>query len=92
MGNEFWAKNHGEVLAVCDKELLGKTVGKTKVNEAFYKGDLINEENVKEMIAKSKNINLIGKNSVKIAIKLNLAGNKSIMKVGDAPHLQIVVL
>ena len=29
------------VIAVCDEDILGKTLGKQKISEFFYKGELI---------------------------------------------------
>ena len=93
----FWSKVHsvkGEILvAVCDESLLGKGIGKklkVHVNENFYKGELVNEEKVLELIKKSTICNLIGKEIVKIAVEKKFITKENIMFIDDIPHAQII--
>ena len=93
----FWCKIHktkGEIIvAVCDKSLLGKRIGKklkVHINENFYKGELVNEERVLELIKKSTICNLIGKETVKIAVEKKFITKKNIMFIDDTPHAQII--
>ena len=84
------------LVAVCDEEILGKTLegGKVpfKVSEGFYKGTL---GEVDEAIAAMKQAticNLIGKKIVEAAIDCNMVHERAIIYFGDVPHAQIVKL
>ena len=84
------------LVAVCDEEILGKTLegGRVpfKVSEGFYKGTL---GEVDEAIAAMKQAticNLIGKKIVEAAIDCNMVHERAIIYFGDVPHAQIVKL
>ncbi|TRO55287.1 DUF424 family protein [Candidatus Bathyarchaeota archaeon] len=84
------------LVAVCDEEILGKTLegGKVpfKVSEGFYKGTL---GDVDEAIAAMKQAticNLVGKTIVEAAIECNMVHERAVIYFGDVPHAQIVKL
>ena len=84
------------VVAVCDEEILGKTLegGRVpfKVSEGFYKGTL---GDVDEAIAAMKQAticNLVGKAIVEAAIDCNMVHERAVIYFGDVPHAQIVKL
>ena len=84
------------LVAVCDEEILGKTLegGKVpfKVSEGFYKGTL---GEVDEAIAAMKQAticNLVGKKIVEAAIDCNMVHERAVIYFGDVPHAQIVKL
>ena len=84
------------LVAVCDEEILGKTLegGKVpfKVSEGFYKGTL---GEVDEAIAAMKQAticNLVGKKIVEAAIDCNMVHERAVIYFGDIPHAQIVKL
>lgn len=81
------------VVALCDKDLLNKTFKeknmKIHVNERFFKGNDINEEDA-ERILKSENnkdatFNIVGENSVKTALKAGIITKDSIIKIQKVP-------
>jgi uncharacterized protein len=84
------------VVAVCDEEILGKTLegGRVpfKVSEGFYKGTL---GDVDEAIAAMKQAticNLVGKKIVEAAIECSMVHERAVIYFGDIPHAQIVKL
>ncbi len=81
------------VLAVCDEEHLGKTFedGKIffKASKSFYKGEIVSVEELEKLLEEFDNINLFGKNCVKIALEKNLASEKNVLRIKGIPHLQI---
>lgn len=88
----YWIRDHGLVLAVCDKELLGKTIEGVTISEKFYKGELVGEEKLKEKLKNAKNINLFGKNCIDVAIELKMAQKDSCLIIGEVPHLNLVCI
>ena len=84
------------VVAVCDEEVLGKTLEGGRVpftvSEGFYKGTL---GDVDEAIAAMKQAticNLVGKKIVEAAIDCNMVHERAVIYFGDVPHAQIVKL
>ena len=91
------AKKHefenNTILAVCDKEHIGKTYTEGeiefKVSERFYKGDEITEEDLEKLLNESNSANLFGNKCISIAEKKGLITEKSILKIKGIKHAQI---
>ncbi|MDR2978489.1 MAG: DUF424 family protein [Rickettsiales bacterium] len=84
------------VLAICDVELLGKTLqdGKItfKVTDEFYNGGKTSVDEAVDMIKNATIINLIGKCCVETAIKKGYVHPDAILTINDVPHAQIMKL
>lgn len=93
----FWCKTHSVkgqfIIAICDKELLGKKIGKKlkiNVSEKFYGGELIDDKKASELMKESTICNLLGKKIIKLAIEKKFITKENIMFIGDIPHAQFV--
>ena len=82
------------LLAVCDEELLGKTLkhGKLvfKIQEKFYKGPKMPVGDAIELIKESTIVNIVGSNVVKRAIEEGLVHPEAVLQISGVPHAQIV--
>ncbi|MEM3640855.1 MAG: DUF424 family protein [Candidatus Bathyarchaeia archaeon] len=82
------------LLAMCDVELLGKTLREGKivfhVKEDFYKGEKIELEEAIAMIENSTIVNMIGKNVVQKAIEKGYVHPEAVLNIEGIPHAQIV--
>jgi hypothetical protein len=82
------------LLAMCDAEILGKTLRKGKiifrVKEEFYKGTKVNIEEAIGMIENSTIVNMIGKNVVQKAIEKGHVHPEAVINIEGVPHAQIV--
>ncbi|HLD16007.1 MAG TPA: DUF424 family protein [Candidatus Nanoarchaeia archaeon] len=80
------------VIAVCDKDLIGKTIEnkkyKIKITERFYKGEEMNEAQVIGILKDAGNVNIMGKRAVEIALKSGIISEKNIIKIGKVKHAQ----
>ncbi len=80
------------VIAVCDKELIGKTFKdkeiELKVNEHFYKGELLEEDEIVHILKNSTIVNIMGKRSVSLALKIGLIEKENIIRIKGVPHAQ----
>lgn len=78
------------ILAVADKELIGKKFeeGETclDVTERFYKGEEKTEEEIIKAMKESTNINIVGKKAVALAIKAGIITEDSVIKIKGVPH------
>lgn len=84
------------IVAVCDEEILGKTLegGKVpfKVSEGFYKGILGDVDEAIAVMKQATICNLVGKHIVRAAIDCKMVHERAIIYFGDVPHAQIVKL
>jgi len=89
---KFWIKIHGPVLAVCDEEILGEVLEEGdicfEVKESFYKGELVDEQRLVNLLMNMRNINIIGNNAVAIADSLGLVSRT--IEISGVKHAIIV--
>jgi hypothetical protein len=84
------------LLAVCDCELLGRTLREGKivfhVKNEFYNGRKASVEEAIGMIDNSTIVNLVGKCCVEKAIAKGYVHPEAVLKIEGIPHAQIVKL
>ena len=84
------------VLAVCDCELLGRTLKEGKivfrVKEEFYNGRKATLDEAVGLINNSTIVNLVGKRCVEKAIAKGYVHPEAVLKIEGIPHAQIVKL
>lgn len=84
------------LLAICDVELLGKTLREGKivfrVKEEFYNGGKATVEEAVSMINNSTIVNLVGKNCVEKAIAKGYVHPDAVIEIEGVPHAQIMKL
>lgn len=96
---DFWLKSYyayGDyIVAVCDAELLGMELEdediRLFVSPSFYKGELVDEERVREELNKATVGNLVGERVIKIAEELGLIDRKGVRYINGVPHAQFVI-
>jgi len=83
----------GDVVAVCDRELLNTTITNNKitvtVHDSFYGTIPASEEEVQAALKTAGNINIMGERAVNVAISLNLVTRSECIMIGKVPHAQI---
>lgn len=84
------------VLAVCDCDLLGKTLREGKIvfhiKDEFYKGKKTTVEEAVGLISNSTIVNLVGKACVEKAISQGYVHPEAVLEIEGVPHAQIVKL
>ena len=84
------------LLAVCDCELLGRTLreGKIvfKIKDEFYNGRKATVDEAMGMIENSTIVNLVGKCCVEKAIAEGYVHPEAVLKIEGIPHAQIMKL
>lgn len=91
------AAEKGEIIAMCDKELIGKVLSEGKVRldlekyASFYKGELVSEKDAAKMLSEVEihSANIVGKRSVEVAAKIGLIGKADVRKVKNVPFVNI---
>ena len=87
---------NGEMVAMCDEELLGRvfTEGKKELDlekyAEFYKGRLLKEEEaMQELGDELYTANIVGKRSVGILVEKGLISGESVRKIAGVDVVQI---
>ena len=82
------------MVAVCDKELLGKEFkeGKLrlKVNPNFYKGQLLSLDDAVEEIKNSSIANIVGNKVISKILEIGLVHESAILQISGVSHVQII--
>jgi len=88
--------NRNVLLAMCDCEILGKTLREGKivfhVKDEFYNGGRVTLEEGINMIENSTIVNMVGKKCVKKAIEKGYVHPEAVLNIEGVPHAQIVKL
>lgn len=86
----------GDIVAVCDRELLNTTIRhgglSVRISEAFYGNCPATEDMVREALKKAGNINLMGERSVGVAIEMGIISRSGCIMIGEIPHAQVYSL
>ena len=92
-------KSYRDVVAVCDKEIVGKKFFEGKmqldVKENFYKGEEKTEEEVSEILKDMKmedaTFNIVGRNAIKIALENGIIYEEQIGEVEGIPFALVLI-
>lgn len=86
----------GELLAMCDEELIGKVLreGKLEIDlkryASFYQGELVSEERAKAMVKGNIfSANVIGEVSVRILVEKGIVKREEVRKIQGVSFVQI---
>lgn len=92
-------KTYRDIVAICDKELLGKRFEEGKfrldVKESFFKGDETSEEKaveiMKQMLVEDATFNIVGKKSIKTALSAGIISENEIKKIQGIPFALVLI-
>jgi uncharacterized protein len=85
----------GKVVAVCDEDLIGKILDDGKVYmdldryRSFYTGEKADADKVRKALKDFSSANMVGKESVGVALSLGLVARKDVMYINKTPYIQI---
>ncbi len=86
---------NGKIVAVCDKELIGKVLDDGTIfmdldkNRSFYVGKIASKDEIKKELASFSSLNFVGKNAINLLLSLALVEKSSIEKVSSVPFVQV---
>lgn len=79
------------MLNICDEELLGKTVkqGKLQINisASYYGHRLVDQTEAENLMKSSSILNMVGKDTIEMSIKLKIGSEAGVKTIGDVPFL-----
>ena len=86
-------KYHEKVVAIADSDLIGKNFEENDivldVSERFYKGEEKTREEIVKILKEENNVNMIGKEIIKIDLEEGFINEEEVIKVQGVPHAQM---
>lgn len=86
--------DQGLLVAVCDEDVLGETFENGEVsitvNEEFYGGDQVAEEEVVESLTRANVANIVGARAVEVAVEAGVIDDAHVLEIGETRHAQLV--
>jgi len=83
----------GDVVAVCDCELLNTTLSngeiEVHISESFYGNQRASENEVRDALNHAENANLMGKRTVSLAVDMGLISPSGCIMINNVPHALI---
>lgn len=92
-------KTYRDVIAICDKELLGKRFEEDKfqldIKESFFKGEKSSKEDtiriMQNMSKEDATFNIVGKKSVNCALQAGIISKDGIKKIDNIPFALVLM-
>ena len=88
-------ESYRNIVAVADKELIGKTFEEEKlfldISKRFYEGELFDEEKVIKVLSEANNLSLVGEKIIGLALKEGFINEEDVIRVQGVPHAQIYI-
>lgn len=83
------------VIAVADDDLIGKVFeeGKKQLNldSIFYKGEEIDEKELKKHLSQPCSVNIVGKDSIKFFCNMKMLDKDRVMEIKKIPYAQVII-
>ncbi len=92
-------ESYREVVAICDSDLIGKYFEEGEfqldLKESFYKGEELSEEEtfkaIQSAAIEDATFNIVGENSIKIALKAGIIEEEGIKKINGIPFALVLM-
>ena len=79
------------MLNICDKELVGKTLNRDnfrlKISEEYYAEKVVEKEEARDLLQKSDNINMVGKDIIDLSVNMGIGSEEGIKVIDGVPFL-----
>jgi len=92
-------KSYRDVVAMCDKELIGKKFeqGKSQLDlkPSFYEGDELTKEKILELLQnmakEDATFNIVGEKSISLALKTGIIEKNGVKHISGIPYALVLV-
>ena len=85
--------NHNDtrMLNICDIDLLGRVLNRDnftlKISEEYYAQMVVEKEEAKDLLRKSSNINMVGKEIISLSTNIGIGSQEGIKEIDGIPFL-----
>jgi len=86
--------DEGLLVSVCDPDIIGETFEdgpvSLTVDEEFYGGDSVSESEVVDSLARCSVANIVGTDSVDVAVEHGFVDEENVLDLGETRHAQLL--
>ena len=84
-------QKQNRMLNICDAELVGKTVRQSDleitITKSYYGDRIVDEKEAESLLRTSSIINMVGKKTIDLSIKLGIGSAKGVKEIEGVPFL-----
>lgn len=84
-------QQRNKMLNICDAELVGKTVRQSdleiRITQSYYGDRIVDEKEAESLLRNSSIINMVGKRTIDLSIKMGIGSAKGVKEVEGIPFL-----
>ena len=79
------------MLNICDSDLVGRTLNRDnfslKISEEYYAEKVVEKEEARDLLQKSDNINMVGKDIIDLSVNMGIGSKDGIKVIDGVPFL-----
>jgi len=84
-------QQRNRMLNICDAELVGKTLRQSdleiRITKSYYEDRIVDEREAESLLRNSSIINMAGKKTIGLSIKLGIGSAKGVKEIEGIPFL-----
>ncbi|MGI0017524.1 MAG: DUF424 domain-containing protein [Nitrosotalea sp.] len=84
-------QQRNRMLNICDAELVGKTIKQSdleiKITKSYYGDHIVDEKEAESLLRTSSIINMAGKKTIDLSIKIGVGTAKGVKEIDGIPFL-----
>ena len=84
-------QKNNKMLNICDAELVGRTVRQSDldvtITKSYYGDRIIDEKEAESLLRTSSIINMVGKKTIDLSIKIGIGSAKGVKEIEGVPFL-----
>jgi len=82
-----------KMLNICDADLVGRTLTKSdftlNISKSYFAERIIEREEAEELLKASSIINMVGKETISLSVKMGVGSSKGVKEIDGVPFLLV---
>ena len=82
-----------KMLNICDADLVGRTLTKSdftlNISRSYFAERIIEREEAEELLKASSIINMVGKETISLSVKMGVGSSKGVKEIDGVPFLLV---
>ena len=82
-----------KMLNICDADLVGRTLTKSdftlNISKSYFAERIIEREEAEELLKTSSIINMVGKETISLSVKMGIGSPKGVKEIDGVPFLLV---
>src|SRR5207245_5036999 len=84
---------HSRMLNICESNLVGKILKESEltlnINRSYFAERVVEENEAEDLLRKSSVINMVGKETIALSLKIGIGSSKGVKKIDGIPFLLV---